>query len=136
MSSRKNNKPESKFSAGIFSAALLASLILFGCGGGGGGGGNSVTGGAGTTGVSGAVDSSLRNHHQESANLVYAFAGFNTTTGIPVATASVTQDTGGCTFRYDLAGLPAGNYTVALSNDSGASFRRSANVTVSGTGAM
>jgi hypothetical protein len=91
--------------------------------------------GAAGTGVHGAVDSSLLNRHQESANLVYAFAGFSTTAGIPVATASVTQNTGGCTFRYDLAGLPDGNYTVALTSDSGASFRRSANVTVAGIAA-
>jgi hypothetical protein len=82
------------------------------------------------------VDSSLVNRHQESANLVYAFTGFNTTSGTPVATASVTQDTGGCTFRYNLAGLPDGNYTVALTSDGGTSFRRSANVTVAGAAAV
>jgi hypothetical protein len=80
---------------------------------------------AGATGVSGAVDSSLRDRHQESNNLVYAFAG-NTTTGTPVATAAVMQDAGACTFRYDLAGLPAGNYTVALTSDNGATFKRTA----------
>jgi hypothetical protein len=90
-----------------------------------------VTGVAGS-GVSGAVDSSLRARHQESANLVYAFAGFNTTSGSPVATAAVIQDSGACTFRYALAGLPAGSYTVALTSDAGASFKRTANVTVSG----
>jgi hypothetical protein len=86
--------------------------------------------------VNGAVDSSLLSRHQESANLVYAFAGFNNTVGIPVATAPVTQDTGGCTFRYGLAGLSDGDYTVALTSDGGASFRRSANVTVAGTVAV
>lgn len=90
-----------------------------------------VTGG-GTAGVSGAVDSSLVNRHQESANLVYAFGGFNTTTGSPVATAPVAQDAGACTFRYDLAGLPNGSYTIALTSDGGTSFKRSSNVTVSG----
>ena len=91
----------------------------------------SVTG-AGGTGVSGAVDSSLRNRHQESANLVYAFAGFITPSPsvTPVATAPVIQNTGACTFRYDLVGLPNGNYTIALTSDGGATFRRSANVTV------
>ena len=49
---------------------------------------------AGTAGVSGAVDSSLLNRHQESANLVYAFAGFNSTSGTPAATVPVTQDAG------------------------------------------
>lgn len=83
-------------------------------------------------GVSGAVDSSLLNRHQESANLVYAFGGFNTTTGSPVATAAVAQDAGACTFRYALAGLPNGSYTIALTSDGGTSFKRSANVTVSG----
>ena len=34
-------------------------------------------------GVAGAVDSSLVNRHQESANLVYAFAGSNTTPAPP-----------------------------------------------------
>ena len=84
---------------------------------------------AGATGVSGAVDSSLRDRHQENLNLVYAFAG-NTTTGTPVATAAVMQDAGACTFRYDLAGLPAGNYTVAFTSDNGATFKRSTAVTV------
>jgi hypothetical protein len=89
-----------------------------------------VTGGA--AGVGGAVDSSLLNRHQESANLVYAFAGFNTTAGTPAATAPVTQDAGACTFRYTLTGLANGNYTVALTSDGGATFKRSANVTVAG----
>jgi parallel beta helix pectate lyase-like protein len=87
-------------------------------------------------GVSGAVDSSLVSRHQESANLVYAFAGSNTTTGTPVATSAVIQDSGACTFRYALAGLAAGNYTVALTSDSGASFKRSANVTVPAAGVV
>ncbi len=91
-----------------------------------------VTGG---TGVNGTVDSGLVNRHQESANLVYAFTGFNTTVGIPAATAPVTQDTGACTFRYSLAGLPDGNYTVALTTDTGATFKRSANVTLAGAAA-
>jgi hypothetical protein len=82
--------------------------------------------------VSGAVDSSLLNRHQESANLVYAFAGFGTTSGTPVATVPVTQDAGACTFRYALSGLANGGYTVALTSDGGATFKRSANVTVAG----
>jgi hypothetical protein len=94
-----------------------------------------VTGAAGT-GVNGAVDSSLLNRHQESANLVYAFAGFNTTSGTPVALAPVAQDVGGCTFRYSLAGLPDGNYTVALTSNGGASIRSNANVTVAGAAAV
>jgi hypothetical protein len=81
--------------------------------------------------VTGAVDSSLLDRHQESANVVYAFAGFDTTSGTPVATASVTQTTGACTFRYEL-GLANGNYTVALTSDGGATFRRTANVSVAG----
>jgi hypothetical protein len=84
-------------------------------------------------GLSGAVDSSLLARHQESANLIYVFAGFGTTSGTPVATAPVIQNAGMCTFRYQLAGLPDGNYTVALTKDGGASFTRSANVTVAGT---
>lgn len=84
----------------------------------------------------GAVDSSLLNRHQVGANFVYAFAGLNTTSGTLVASASVAQDAGGCTFRYRLAGLTDGNYSVALSSDGGASFRRSANVTVSGAVAV
>ena len=87
-------------------------------------------------GVSGAVDSSLRDRHQESANLVFAFAGSNTTTGTPAATAPVMQDAGACTFRYDLAGLAAGNYTVALTSDGGTTFKRTANVTVAGAGVV
>jgi hypothetical protein len=94
-----------------------------------------VTGGGGAE-VSGGVDSSLLDRHNESANQVYAFAGFNTTSGIPVAQAGVTQNTGGCTFRYDLAGLPDGNYTVALTSNGGTSFSRSANVTVAGAAAV
>jgi hypothetical protein len=86
--------------------------------------------------VNGAVDSSLLNRHQASANSVYAFAGFNSTSGAPVATVSVTQDSGACTFRYELAGLPDGNYTVALTSNGGTSFRRSANVTVAGSAAV
>jgi len=81
--------------------------------------------------VSGAVDSSLLNRHQESANLVYAFAG-STTSGTPVATVPVTQDAGACTFRYALGSLPDGNYTVALTSDGGATFKRRAPVTVAG----
>ena len=80
--------------------------------------------------MSGAVDSSLRDRHQESGNLVYAFAGLNTTSGTPVATTAVIQDAGACTFRYALSGLAAGNYTIALTSDGGTTFRRSANVTV------
>jgi hypothetical protein len=87
-------------------------------------------------GVNGAVDSSLLDRHRESANRVYAFAGFNTTSGIPVATASVTQKAGACTFFYRLAGLLDGDYTVALTSDGGATFRRSANVTVAGAPAV
>ncbi|HEV8106585.1 MAG TPA: hypothetical protein VGP97_03615, partial [Burkholderiales bacterium] len=86
--------------------------------------------------MSGAVDSSLRDRHQESANLVYAFAGFNTTSGSPVATTAVIQDAGACTFRYALAGLPAGSYTIALTSDAGTSFRRTANVTVTAAAAV
>jgi len=83
--------------------------------------------------VNGAVDSSLLNRHQETANLMYVFSGFNTTTGTPVTTAPVMQNTGSCTFRYDITGVPSGNYTVALTKDGGASFARSANVTVAST---
>lgn len=91
-----------------------------------------VTVPGGSDGVSGAVDSSLLDRHQDGANRVYAFAGFNNTTGTPVATAQVTQDVGACTFRYSLAGLPAGNYTVALTSNGGTSFRSRANVTLAG----
>jgi hypothetical protein len=91
-----------------------------------------VTGGGGIS-VIGTVDSSLLDRHQESANLVYAFAGSNTTSGIPVTSVAVTQDVGACTFRYSIAGLSNGNYTIALTSDGGTSFRRSANVTVAGT---
>jgi hypothetical protein len=90
-----------------------------------------VTGGTGT-GAGGAVDSSLVNRHEDTLNLAYAFAGFNTTTGSPVSSAPVVQDSGACTYRYSLASLPNGNYTIALSNDGGSTFKRSANVTVSG----
>jgi hypothetical protein len=93
-----------------------------------------VTGGGGT-GASGMVDSSLLDRHQESANLAYAFAGFNTTAGLPVATAPVIQDVGACTFRYSIAGLANGNYTIALTSDGGTSFKRSANVTIAGAAA-
>jgi hypothetical protein len=82
--------------------------------------------------VNGAVDSSLLNRHQESANLMYAFAGFDTTAGTPVATAPVMQNVGTCTFRYELAALPNGSYTVALTKDGGTTFPRRANVTVQG----
>ena len=44
------------------------------------------------------------------------------------------QDAGACTFRYGSSGLPAGNYTVALTSDSGTTFKRTANVTVPGRG--
>jgi len=67
---------------------------------------------------------------------MYAFAGFNTTSGTPVATAPVLQNTGTCTFGYELTGLPSGNYTVALTKDGGASFARSANVTVASAAAV
>jgi hypothetical protein len=116
---------------------LLCALGLVACGGGAtsnNDGGNSA--GAAGTGVNGAVDSSLLNRHLESANRVYAFAGFNTTAGLPAATVPVTQDTGGCTFRYSLAGLPDGNYTVALTSDTGTTFKRTANVTVAGAAAV
>jgi hypothetical protein len=90
-----------------------------------------VTGGGGA-GVSGAVDSSLVNRHQESANLVYAFSGFNTTSGTPVTTVPVAQDAGACTFHYSIAGLANGSYTIALTSDGGTTFKRTANVTVAG----
>jgi len=120
---------------------LLFALGLAACGGGAApeGGGTSAPPPpptpAPTVSLSGAVDSSLRNRHQESANLVYAFAGFITPSPsvTPVATAPVTQNTGACTFRYDLAGLPNGNYTIALTSDGGATFQRSANVTLAGS---
>lgn len=83
-------------------------------------------------GVSGRVDSSLLDRHEEHANLVYAFASSDVRSGVPVATAPVRQDTGACTFRYSLAGLPDGAYTVALTSDGGRTFRRSANVRVAG----
>lgn len=85
------------------------------------------------SGVTGSVDSSLLNRHREGVNLVYAFAGFRTTSGNPVATAPVVQNSGGCTFSYELRGLPDGNYTVALTSDGGTSFSRSTDVTISGT---
>jgi len=128
----------SKASSGsqTVNSIMAASTYALTCTGGGGSTTRSATVNVSGTGVNGAVDSSLLSRHQESANLVYAFAGFNTTVGLPAATAPVTQDTGGCTFRYSLAGLPDGNYTVALTSDTGASFRRSANVTVAGAAAV
>jgi hypothetical protein len=118
---------------------LATSTYTLSCTGGGGTTTRSATvnvTGAPGSGVSGAVDSSLRNRHQESGNLVYAFPGFNTTTGSPAATTPVVQDAGACTFRYALAGLPAGSYTIALTSDGGATFKRSANVTVAGAAAV
>jgi len=113
---------------------VATSIYTLTCTGGGGSTARSatvtVTAAAGT--VNGMVDSSLLDRHQESANRVYAFAGFSTTSGTPVATAPVAQDNGACTFRYGLAGLPNGNYTVALTSNGGASFRSSANVTLAG----
>ena len=128
----------SKASSGsqTVNSIMAASTYTLTCTGSGGSTTRSATVNVSGTGVNGAVDSSLLSRHQESANLVYAFAGFNTTVGLPAATAPVTQDTGGCTFRYSLAGLPDGNYTVALTSDTGASFRRSANVTVAGAAAV
>ena len=128
----------SKASSGsqTVNSIMAASTYALTCTGGGGSTTRSATVNVSGTGVNGAVDSSLLSRHQESANLVYAFAGFNTTVGLPAATAPVTQDTGGCTFRYSLAGLPDGNYTVALTSDTGATFRRSANVTVAGAAAV
>lgn len=110
-----------------------ASTYTLTCSGGGGSATRAVTVNVtGTAGVSGTVDSSLLNRHQESANLVYAFPGFNTTSGTPAATVPMMQDAGACTFRYALTGLANGNYTVALTSDGGATFKRSANVTVAG----
>jgi len=128
----------SKASSGsqTVNSIMAASTYTLTCTGSGGSTTRSATVNVSGTGVNGAVDSSLLSRHQESANLVYAFAGFNTTVGLPAATAPVTQDTGGCTFRYSLAGLPDGNYTVALTSDTGASFRRSTNVTVAGAAAV
>ena len=128
----------SKASSGsqTVNSIMAASTYTLTCTGSGGSTTRSATVNVSGTGVNGVVDSSLLSRHQESANLVYAFAGFNTTVGLPAATAPVTQDTGGCTFRYSLAGLPDGNYTVALTSDTGASFRRSTNVTVAGAAAV
>jgi hypothetical protein len=113
---------------------LAASTYTLTCTGSGGSTARSATVNltGGSAGVSGAVDSSLRDRHQESGNLVYAFAGFNTTSGTPIATTPVVQDAGACTFRYALSGLPAGSYTIALTSDGGTTFKRSANVTVAG----
>jgi hypothetical protein len=113
-----------------------ASTYTLSCTGSGGSTTRSVTvsvTGSGGSGVSGAVDSSLLDRHKDTANRVFVFAGFNITSGAPVATAAVTQDPGACTFRYDLAGLSSGSYTIALTSDGGATFKRSANVTVAGT---
>jgi len=106
----------------------LCLLGLAACGGGVGGDATAAP----SARVSGAVDSSLIDRHRERANAVHAFAGFDTTSGHAVATAPVQQDNGACTFRYALAGLPDGPYTVALTSDGGATFRRRANVTVGG----
>jgi len=117
------------------SSIMTTSIYTLTCTGSGGSTTRSVTVNvvAAGTGVNGTVDSSLLDRHQESVNFVYAFTGSNTTTGTPVATAPVTQDAGGCTFRYDLAGLADGSYTVALTRDGGTTFPRSANVTLAGS---
>jgi hypothetical protein len=91
---------------------------------------------AAATGAMGSVDSSLLDRHQDNANLVYAFPGFRAPSGTPLATAPVTQDTGACTFQYLLPGLPDGDYTVALTSDGGATFRRWAPLTVAGAVAV
>lgn len=117
----------------------ITSTYALTCTGSGGSGTRSVivtAPGTAGPGVSGTVDSSLLSRHQESANRVFAFTGFSTTSGPPAATAPVTQEAGGCTYRYGLSGLPDGEYTVAISSDGGATFRQTANVAVNGAGAV
>jgi hypothetical protein len=73
----------------------------------------------GGTSLSGSVDSSLIN--RSGINAVYVYNGTVTPDDIgsatpPLATATVTQDNNACTFSYQLAGLAAGTYTVAFTN--------------------
>jgi hypothetical protein len=76
----------------------------------------------GGTSLSGSVDSSLIN--RSGVNAVYVYSGTVTPDDIgsatpPLTTATVTQDNNACTFGYQLAGLAAGTYTVAFTNQAG-----------------
>jgi hypothetical protein len=70
--------------------------------------------------LSGGVDSSFVN--LTGTNRVYVFAGsvtphdYNGSTSDPVASIPVVQDDNACTFRYSLASLPAGTYTIAFTS--------------------
>lgn len=69
--------------------------------------------------LSGSVDSSLINRN--GTNAVYVYSGSVVPDDIgsatpPLATAPVMQDNNACTFSYQLAGLAAGTYTVAFTN--------------------
>lgn len=78
----------------------------------------------GNLNLEGTVDSSFVDG--EAFNKVYIFSGnvpaddYDGDSGDPVATATVTQDPGACTWRYGLAsGLADGQYTVAFTADAG-----------------
>lgn len=89
--------------------------------------------------VSGSVDSSLINRSGQ--NRIYVFAGavspddFDGDGGDPLFSATVMQDSGTCTFSYDLGTLAAGDYTVAFTGDA-ASDDPQANDTIDFYGAQ
>lgn len=84
----------------------------------------SVTYNAPQSSLSGNVDSSLIDRN--GANAVYLYAGSVTpgdqggTGAQPLAIASVTQDSGACTWSYRFGSLPVGTYTVAFTNQAAA----------------
>jgi len=87
----------------------------------------------GPVSLSGAVDSSLINR-SVTTNTVYIYSGSGvvpTGATVPFATAPANQNSGACTFSYQVVTLPDGPYTVAVSSN-GTTFRGAANVTVAG----
>ena len=84
----------------------------------------------GPVSLSGSVDSSLINR-SSGTNTVYIYSGTVTPSAaaLPLATAPVTQDNGGCTFSYQFVSLPAGVYTLAFSSDA-TTFRGTATLTL------
>jgi len=90
----------------------------------------------GGSSLSGGVDSSLLNRN--GLNAVYVYSGTVVPDDIgsatpPLTTALVTQDNNACTFGYQFAGLAAGTYTVAFTNQAANDTAADENITFLGT---
>lgn len=100
------------------------SEFVLSCAGVGGNSSDSVTvtvRSASGGGIAGRVDSSFIDRYGQ--NLVYLFQGDVTPddtdgdSGDPLLTVEAEQDSGACTFAYDLGSVSAGDYTIAFTRE-------------------